>query len=77
MNKQQKKYGIKWTKKQVKILKKIFNLDIFVNGSGTGGTIGGISKYLKEKNDSIKVILSDPPGSALFNRINCGVLYTD
>jgi len=52
-------------------------IDYFVNGSGTGGTIAGISQYLKERNQGIQVILADPEGSALSNRVNCGVLFTD
>jgi cysteine synthase len=50
---------------------------VFISGSGTGGTIAGISKYLKERNRKVKIILADPPGSALFNKVNNGVLYTD
>jgi cysteine synthase A len=40
-------------------------VDGFVCASGTGGTIGGVSKFLKEKNKDIKIYLSDPTGSAL------------
>eukprot|EP00939_MAST-03C_sp_MAST-3C-sp1_P001742 g1742.t1 len=52
-------------------------LDIFVMGAGTGGTIAGVGTYLKEMDSSIRVVLVDPPGSALRNRVNHGVLYTD
>ncbi len=41
------------------------NMDCFVMGAGTGGTIYGISKYLKEMNEKIKVILLIPKGSFL------------
>ena len=44
-------------------------IDGFVCSSGTGGTISGVGKALKEKNDQIKIYLSDPKGSALYNYI--------
>lgn len=40
-------------------------LDFLISVSGTGGTIGGNSCYLKEKIPNLKVILVDPPGSGL------------
>lgn len=41
------------------------NLNAVVAGAGTGGTISGISKYLKEKNSDIKIVGADPIGSIL------------
>jgi len=52
-------------------------IDGFVCASGTGGTIGGVSKFLKEKNKDIKIYLSDPTGSALYNHIINGELKAE
>lgn len=40
-------------------------LDVFVAGAGTGGTVSGTGKYLKEKNPNIKILCPDPVGSIL------------
>ena len=52
-------------------------IDGFVCASGTGGTIGGVSNYLKEKNKDVKIYLSDPSGSALYNYITNGELKSE
>ncbi|XP_020591126.1 cysteine synthase 2 [Phalaenopsis equestris] len=52
------------------------NLDAFVAAAGTGGTVAGVSRYIKEKNPNVKCFLIDPPGSGLFNRVTRGVMYT-
>ena len=52
-------------------------IDGFVCASGTGGTIGGVSKFLKENNKDIKIYLSDPTGSALYNHIMNGELKAE
>ncbi len=40
--------------------------DVFVGGIGTGGTVSGIAKYLKEKNPKIQVVAADPIGSIYY-----------
>jgi cystathionine beta-synthase len=41
-------------------------IDYFIAGIGTGGTIGGTARYLKEKDPAIKVIAVDPVGSVFY-----------
>lgn len=50
-------------------------LDAFVAGAGTGGTISGVARYLKSKVPDVKIVLADPQGSGLFNRIRFGVMF--
>ena len=52
-------------------------IDGFVCASGTGGTIGGVSSFLKEQNKDVKIYLSDPSGSALYNYITNGELKSE
>jgi cysteine synthase len=50
-------------------------LDAFVAGAGTGGTISGVARYLKPRLPKVKIILADPQGSGLFNRVKFGVMF--
>ena len=43
-------------------------VDIFVAGVGTGGTVSGVGKFLKEKNNSIKVVAVEPIGSPVLSK---------
>ncbi|GKZ75443.1 hypothetical protein AnigIFM56816_000096 [Aspergillus niger] len=50
-------------------------LDAFVAGAGTGGTISGVALFLKPKIPNLHVVLADPQGSGLYNRVRFGVMF--
>ncbi len=42
-------------------------IDIFAAASGTGGTIAGVSKFLKQQSPQVEIVLIDPMGSGLYH----------
>lgn len=53
------------------------NIDGFICSVGSGGTIAGISKFLKEQKSDVTIGLSDPLGSALYNFYQNGELKAE
>ncbi|KAG1844327.1 tryptophan synthase beta subunit-like PLP-dependent enzyme [Suillus subalutaceus] len=51
------------------------HIDAFVSGAGTGGTIAGIGQFFKSMNEEVQVVLADPEGSGLYNKVKHGVMY--
>lgn len=47
-------------------------VDAFVSVAGTGGTLGGISKYLKQQNETISIVSVDPDGSGIYQFLQNG-----
>jgi cysteine synthase A len=49
-------------------------VDAFVSAVGTGGTLAGTARFLKEKKPTVKIVLADPQGSALYSWFKTGEL---
>jgi cystathionine beta-synthase len=56
------------------ILKQMPHIDVLVAGIGTGGTVCGVGKYLKEHRPSCKVIAVDPVGSIVYDYFKTGAI---
>ena len=52
-------------------------VDAFVSAVGTGGTLAGAARYLKEKNPKVRIVLADPHGSALYSWVHTGELKAE
>jgi cystathionine beta-synthase len=52
-------------------------IDAFVAGMGTGGTISGVGKYLKERNPKVKIVGVDPEGSLYYDYFKTGRVPPD
>ena len=48
------------------------DLDVFIAGLGTGGTVTGTGKYLKEQSDSVQIVGVDPVGSIYYDYFKTG-----
>ena len=53
------------------------SIDAFTCAVGTGGTLSGTGLYLKEQNNNIKIALSDPYGSGLYNYYQKGEMKSE
>jgi len=52
-------------------------VDGFVTAVGTGGTLAGVSRFLKERRQSIKIAVADPDGAALYSYYTTGELKAE
>lgn len=52
-------------------------VDGFVCASGTGGTLAGVGRFLKQQNPEIRIALADPAGSVLYNYYTHGELKVE
>ncbi|KAI8338986.1 putative cysteine synthase [Chlamydoabsidia padenii] len=50
-------------------------LDALVLGAGTGGTLSGLTCYLKPRVPNLKIFLADPQGSGLYNKVKFNTMY--
>ncbi|WVF67110.1 hypothetical protein IAT40_001855 [Kwoniella sp. CBS 6097] len=51
------------------------HLNAFVSGAGTGGTVAGTGMFLKKALPDLRIVLSDPEGSGLYNKVKFNVMF--
>jgi cysteine synthase A len=49
-------------------------IDAFVCATGTGGTLAGVARFLKERKPEVRIVLADPHGSGLYDFVKTGEL---
>ncbi len=52
-------------------------IDAFTCATGTGGTLAGVARYLKEQRPATRIVLADPYGSALYHWVRHGELKSE
>ena|SRR5579871_4534269 len=52
-------------------------IDAFVCATGTGGTLAGVARYLKERSPRVKITLADPHGSGLYSYVRTGEIHLE
>ncbi len=52
-------------------------VDAFVCSTGTGGTLAGVARYLKEQNPAVQTVLADPHGSGLYSFVKTGSIQAE
>ncbi len=52
-------------------------VDAFVCATGTGGTLAGVARYLKEQRPATRIVLADPMGSSLYQFVKTGELKSE
>lgn len=52
-------------------------IDAFVCSTGTGGTLAGVARFLKERNPAIRIVLADPHGSGLYSFVKTGEIKVE
>jgi cystathionine beta-synthase len=48
------------------------NIDYFVSGGSTGGTVSGVGRHLKKRKPGVRVVMPDPVGSAIYSLFYTG-----